>query len=145
MAAVVLMWLMTMFEQDQPKEMKGGTLTIHVENLKDKSGQIGVSVYNTSKGWPDKWKQAFHSELVPIESIPAEIILPDLPVGQYAISVIHDENSSGDLDKNFMSIPKEGYGVSNNIEPGTFGPPDFMESAFLLTQRDTLISIEMNY
>lgn len=144
-SAVVLMLCMMVFEQDPPKEMQAGMLTIQVDNLKNKSGQIGISVYNTSKGWPDKWEQAFHSELVPIESVPAQIELPDLLVGRYAVSVIHDENSSGGLDKNFMSIPKEGYGVSNNVKPRSFGPPEFEKSVFLLTQSDTLISIKMNY
>jgi uncharacterized protein (DUF2141 family) len=31
--------------------------------------------------------------------------------GDYAISVFHDENSNGKLDRNFMGMPKEGVGI----------------------------------
>ena len=39
----------------------------------------------------------------------------DIPPGTYAIAVFHDENANGKLDKNFLGIPCEGYGASNNV------------------------------
>ena len=38
----------------------------------------------------------------------------DLPAGVYAVSVFHDENMNQKLDKNFVGVPKEEYGASNN-------------------------------
>jgi uncharacterized protein (DUF2141 family) len=49
--------------------------------------------------------------------------------GTYAVSVFHDENSNGKLDRNILRMPKEGVGVSNNAA-GHFGPPKFDDMAF---------------
>jgi uncharacterized protein (DUF2141 family) len=37
-----------------------------------------------------------------------------LPPGQYAVQVMHDENDNGKFDTNFVGLPIEGYGFSNN-------------------------------
>jgi uncharacterized protein (DUF2141 family) len=49
--------------------------------------------------------------------------------GTYAIAVYHDENSNGKLDSNFIGIPREGVGFSNNAK-GHMGPPKFDAAAF---------------
>jgi uncharacterized protein (DUF2141 family) len=41
---------------------------------------------------------------------------------------MHDANDNGKLDRNFMGIPSEGYGFSNNA--GEFGPASFADAAF---------------
>ena len=39
----------------------------------------------------------------------------DIPPGTYAIKLHIDENENGELDTNFLGIPKEQYGTSNNL------------------------------
>jgi uncharacterized protein (DUF2141 family) len=134
-----------MFMPGGQEAPSAGTLTIRVDGLKNQEGQIGFSVFNSAESWPDGWQDAFRSDLVPIESIPTEIELEGLPTGDYAVSVIHDENGSGDMDKNLFGIPKEGFGVSNNIKSGTFGPPKYEDAVFNLTEQDTLIVISIQY
>jgi uncharacterized protein (DUF2141 family) len=121
------------------------TLTVRITNLKNQDGQIGLSVFRVPTGWPEDWKQAERWAMVPIESNPQEIIISDLPVGRYAVSAFHDENSSGDIDKNFMGIPKEGYGVSNGAKAGMFGPPKFEEALINLDPTGTTIDIAIEY
>jgi uncharacterized protein (DUF2141 family) len=53
----------------------------------------------------------------------------DVQPGTYAIAVFHDENSNGKLDSNFIGIPREGTGASNNAK-GHMGPPKFDDAAF---------------
>ena len=38
----------------------------------------------------------------------------EIPPGTYAIKLHIDENENGKLDTNFIGIPKEQYGISNN-------------------------------
>lgn len=52
-----------------------------------------------------------------------------LEQGTYAVSIFHDENSNGELDANFLGIPKEPYAFSNNAK-GYFGPPSFEQCKF---------------
>ena len=59
----------------------------------------------------------------------ASCIFDNAAPGKYAVSVFHDENSNGKMDTNFVGMPKEGVGASNNAK-GHFGPPKFDAAAF---------------
>lgn len=66
-----------------------------------------------------------------------------LPVGGYAIAVIHDENANAKLDT-LMGIPREGFGFSRN--PAIhFGPPKFGAARFALDAAGTQQDIRMRY
>ena len=67
----------------------------------------------------------------------------DLAPGKYAISIIHDENNNDKLDTNFIGIPKEGFGFSNNPRI-MFGPPSFEKASFEINQAHVIL-IEMKY
>ena len=51
------------------------------------------------------------------------VIWEDLPPGDYGVAAIHDENSNAKLDRNFIGIPKEGFGFANNPHMGLSAPP----------------------
>ncbi len=71
-------------------------------------------------------------------------MLENMPPGEYAISLLHDENDNEKMDTGLMGIPKEGYGASNDAKV-TFGPPKFADARFPLTQNQTTIRIKMRY
>ena len=52
-----------------------------------------------------------------------------IPPGTYARAVIHDEDMNGKLDTNWLGIPTEGYGFSNDAT-GVLGPPPFSAASF---------------
>jgi uncharacterized protein (DUF2141 family) len=52
-----------------------------------------------------------------------------IPYGKYAVTIFHDVNGDTELNSNFMGIPKEPYGFSNNPR-AMFGPPSFEQSLF---------------
>ena len=56
----------------------------------------------------------------------------EIPKGEYAVAVFHDKNSNEKMDVNFLGIPKEAYGCSNNAK-GFMGPPKYEDAKFLLT------------
>jgi uncharacterized protein (DUF2141 family) len=69
------------------------------------------------------------SEYAPEGLGPFEVQI-NLPLsGEYAISIIHDKNRNGRLDTNFIGIPKEPFGFSNNPKI-KFGPPSFSDAKF---------------
>jgi uncharacterized protein (DUF2141 family) len=55
----------------------------------------------------------------------------EIPNGAYAISLFIDVNGNQEFDTNFLGLPKEQYGFSNNAM-GTFGPPKFEPASFIL-------------
>jgi len=71
------------------------------------------------------------------------ILTLDVVPGVYAVAVHHDANSNGKVDANFLGIPKEGYGVSNDPRP-RFRAPRFDEARVLI-MRDTTVTVRMTY
>ena len=66
-----------------------------------------------------------------------------LPPGEYALSIFYDKNDNGELDTNFIGIPKEPVALSNNARP-SFGPPKYKDAVFTLGDETVVqrISIE---
>ena len=74
---------------------------------------------------------------------PETILTFDVAPGEYAVAVHHDANANGKLDANFLGIPKEGYGVSNDARP-TFRAPKFSEARVVIS-RDTTLTVRLAY
>jgi len=73
------------------------------------------------------------------------VTFPDIKPGNYAVSVLHDENQNKDMDQTGLGIPKEGFGFSNDVM-GMIGPPSFKRAKVLVNEhQDTDISIKMKY
>jgi uncharacterized protein (DUF2141 family) len=70
------------------------------------------------------------------------IVLKDVAPGSYAIKAFHDVDRNGKLDTNFMGIPKEPYGFSNDAM-GTFGPPSFEQASFKVGAGSTTVRFKM--
>lgn len=117
-------------------------VTVQVTDLRSSSGQAMFYVYCSGSGFPTKAEQACRKRTAPIVDGRSETTIP-LPAGTYAITVIHDEDGDGELDTNFLGIPREGLGSSNNPRGG-FGPPDFEDAKVELTD-DLTLSVSLVY
>ena len=109
-------------------------LTIVVKNVKNSNGIISATLFNAETNWLKK------GEVKEITIDNKEVVVIEfekVPDGIYAVSVIHDENSNGDLDANFVGMPTEPYGFSNDAR-GMFGPASFNESKFSLSGNKTI-------
>ncbi len=58
--------------------------------------------------------------------------IQNVPPGEYALLVYHDENNNGRIDRNFIGIPKEPIGYSNQYQPK--GPPNYLRASFVLRE-----------
>ncbi len=67
----------------------------------------------------------------------------NLPSGDYAIAILHDENGNRRLDR-FAGIPREGIGFSRNPR-FSFGPPSFSSARFRFDQAGSAQRIRMRY
>lgn len=67
----------------------------------------------------------------------------NVPVGRYALAVVHDENANRKLDT-LVGIPKEGFGFSRNPVI-RFGPPRFEKVSIELLPGFTRTSVRMQY
>jgi uncharacterized protein (DUF2141 family) len=62
----------------------------------------------------------------------------------YASAVLHDENQNSKMDFNFLGMPLEGYGFSNDAG-ALFGPPSFAAASFRLLPRASQITVKIRY
>ncbi len=115
-----------------------------VKGIKPVKGNIGLLIFNSKQGFPSDEKKAVKQSIINVTSSSMEYVFEGLAPGKYAVAIIHDENSNKRLDTNFMGIPREGYGVSNNIV-NMFGPPGFEESSFTLKTGTYTTEITVNY
>lgn len=90
--------------------------------------RIGVYSADAPEQFPsdDKFYRGIVSEATSDRLV---VIVPDLPPGRYAVAAYVDKYRTGRQAKNFLGMPKEPYGFSNDAR-GAFGPPDFSAAAF---------------
>jgi len=132
--------------QMAPTTDKATTLTIRVIGARNTKGRIGIALFRDADGFPGDTSKAFRvqqSEIDP-QTLSAQVSFEGVPQGTYAVSVFHDENMNGKLDKNFVGAPKEGYGASNNPKK-RMGPPKFDEAKFSVDQQQRLVEIKLIY
>ena len=131
-------------EDTNKAQTRFGSITVQIIGLKEIKGMIGISLYNSKKGFPGKHEQAYASAVKKVTSNTESALFEHLPYGTYAVSVMHDENSNGKLDTNFIGIPKEGVGVSNNPKIG-MGGPKYNDSIFTLNSKELELTVAMKY
>lgn len=104
-------------------------IVMQVEALKTNEGPVFCDLHNNEKAFPNKPARAVARVKVRPIGGKATCVFENVAAGRYAVAVWHDANSNQKLDTNFVGIPKESVGSSNNAK-GQFGPPKFKDAAF---------------
>lgn len=117
-------------------------LQVLFTNIKEAKGQVFIAVYDH----PSDYMSADKIRAQRILQVSARgnisCSFPELTPGTYAISCFHDVNGNGMLDTNFLGIPTEPYGASNNVRP-RFRAPNWEETRFEWTQKTAPIRIRL--
>lgn len=108
--------------------MSQNTISVHVNNVRSTKGKVNVAVYNSNATFLS-FDGVFSTGSANANRGTVTLKIPNLPSGEYALAVFHDENDNGKLDTNWLGIPKEKVAFSN-AEMKTFGPPKYKECAF---------------
>jgi uncharacterized protein (DUF2141 family) len=120
-------------------------LTVVVNGIQNKRGDVCFRVYNSEKGFPLSNSSEVQSGCTKITGTSVKKVFSGLKPGTYAVAVVDDQNGDRKLNKDFFGIPTEGFGISRNpivsIQTGT---PKFRNASFKLT-KNTTINITMKY
>jgi uncharacterized protein (DUF2141 family) len=124
----------------------GCTLRIHVDGLRNSVGVVGAAVFKSPEGWPENMSKTVHHWPTSIAAGARDTtaVMEHLPPGEYGVVVIHDENRNHKLDRNFIGIPKEGFGFANNPHVG-LSAPSYKDAIVHVTCPVTEISIHLIY
>ena len=120
---------------------------IHVKilNIRNNTGTVACALFDSPDGFPiEALNSAMNAMVIKVRNTEARCDFEDIPPGTYAIAVIHDENMNGKLGTNWLGIPTEGYGFSNDAK-GVFGAPSFSAASFPYDGRNLDLTIRLHY
>jgi uncharacterized protein (DUF2141 family) len=119
-----------------------GKLTVVPVGLEKNAGSVMVNLASSEADF-ESGTVAFRSAIVKVENKQAVAVFEDVPYGEYAIKIFHDEDGDEKLDTNFVGFPKEKFGFSNDAL-GRFGPPSYEQARFRFEATEATIEIEMH-
>lgn len=120
---------------------------IHVKvlNIRNSTGTVDCALFDSAQGFPIHVLHSASSVMViKVRHTEARCDFEDIPAGTYALAVIHDENTNGILDLNWLGIPTEGYGFSNDVK-ALLGPPSFDAASFHYAGGTLDMTISLKY
>ena len=143
MKKVIIVLFAWIFFSSLISNEKYGNLEIVIENIKNSKGKIKTSLFNSKDGFPNKPENNYQEKDIQAEKGKVSLTYEQLPYGEYAVSLWHDEDNDNEFDM-FLFVPKEGWGASNNPK-ARMGPPKYEEARFSINQSSIMIKIRVNY
>ncbi|GAA4320728.1 DUF2141 domain-containing protein [Flaviaesturariibacter amylovorans] len=98
------------------------TIVARMSNVRNDKGVCRVCLFDKAAAFKGESGSPVQCQQVPVSGGAAEATFTGLPPGSYAVFVFHDANNNNKMDKNFLGIPKEGYGASRNNLPFAAAP-----------------------
>lgn len=136
----ILLLYFSLLTSFAPKE--NPQLIIKVENIEVLKGDIRIGIFNSNEKFL-KQGRSFSEYKVAVTDTTETIIIDDLPKGEYAFILYHDKNGDGKMNRNFLGIPKEAFGFSNNVRP-KLSKPTFEECKFSLKE-DLKLTVKLGF
>ena len=123
---------------------KGQTVVVGVGTFRNTEGALACRLFSSAAGFPEGAAGTIEKRL-PIRGSSGTCVFENVSPGLHAVSVLHDENGNRKLDKNFIGVPTEGYGASNN-HTHAMSAPTWEESKFVVEPGKNLgIAIALRY
>ena len=128
-----------LFTNAQDKETFN--LTIEISGMRSDIGKVYIALYNSEQNFLKSSKDTKGTSAI-VSNKKAVAHFKELPKGEYAISLFHDENDNKKMDTKIFGIPKEPYGFSNDAS-GFMGPPKYKDAKFIVDTNKTIsISVD---
>jgi uncharacterized protein (DUF2141 family) len=110
-------------------------IKIKIEGIEKSEGQLKVGLYTEKDEFAGE--VPLIGKIVKVNSKIEVCVFDSVKDGKYAISLYHDLNSNNKLDKNWLGIPSEKYGFSNN--PKIRKNPTFDQCSFYFTKKTHIV------
>ncbi len=118
-----------------------GVLEVTVTGIRSAAGHVLVAVCDKTTFLQETCR---YKGRVPAAIGSVVVRIAGVPPGTYAAQAYADENDNGKIDRNFVGIPTEGIGFSNDAKM-RFGPPSFADAAFTLSPVGGRIQFGLRY
>jgi uncharacterized protein (DUF2141 family) len=121
-----------------------GNITVAIMGLRNNQGVVRVALFGSKETYNNDHNigmGSYRKMVAPIESNCATATFSDIPFGDYAIKVFHDQDNSGKFVTNAFGIPKVEYAFSNNAR-AMFRPPSYDKAKFVLDRAGLSMEIK---
>ena len=142
--AIVTLTLVLVAVNDFAQSTSGNVIRVEITGARSDQGKVMCALFPPGGGFPGRAESAFAHTQSAITHGSAVCDFQGVAPGRYAVSAFHDENSNGKMDSNFIGIPKEGVGASNDAK-GRFGPPKFEAAAFQYSGGRLELKVKLGY
>lgn len=118
------------------------SVSVTITNLRTSKGTLIIGIYNQASDFPiegSQWKKVY----VPVDGKEVNTTI-NLPEGEYAFAVCHDEDGDGTCNQNFLGIPTEGFAFTNNFRP-KLKAPKFDDVKINVGSKDLNLSLKLIY
>ena len=143
-----LMFLLLGSTAVRAEEADYATLKVRVEGIQsEKKGEVGVALFASKKGFPTHIEHSYEPAWISVTKgmQATDHVFEGLPAGEYAVSVVHDENGNRKLERSTLGFPEEGVGFSNG-QKVKLSAPDFKDCKFALSEgQSEKILIHLDY
>lgn len=129
------------FAQVSEDNSGNGKLTVIITGFSNEEGNCRFALDN-SKFVYERDDTVWIGKVLPIVNKQVVVVIDSIKYGEYAVRVFHDENKNEIVDTNFLGIPTEDYGYSNNVS-SWFGPPSWERAKFIFNKPEMTIEIEV--
>lgn len=119
-------------------------LRVHVLGLRNDHGDIRCSLFSSAEDFPNNGDLMAKTTTAPIADRTATCEFTGIAPGIYAVVLFHDENGDGKFNRNWIGLPEEGYGFSNDA-PAHFHPPRFDDASFSFAGGILEIRVKIRY
>ncbi len=107
--------------------LNAATLKVEFSGNLKPGARIFCRLFESEKGFPDQESPGSLSQVVMVDKSEAPVCeFKDIKPGTYAVTAYEDANHDEKLNKNFLGIPQEKWGVTGK-RPG-FSAPLYQES-----------------
>jgi len=116
---------------------------LEIKGIPSIQGNLMIGMFNEATSFGEQGKQA-KELVVKVTSTSQLVDVSSLVKGnaKVALAVYHDANENEKMDKNWLGVPTEYYGFSNDAR-GTFGPPSFEEAQLVISPNSNYWRIEL--
>lgn len=136
---LIIMLLSSIMMSQSSGDTIGQNIIVNMTNFDSNDGKVLVGLYDSEANWLSK---RIKGDIATLENKTCKVVFKNVPAGTYAISIFHDENDNNKLDTNFLGIPKEDTGSSNNA-PARFGPPKWKDAKFEVKDKTITQNIKL--
>ena len=120
------------------------SVVVNITKFKNDKGVCRACLFNNSNSFQNK-SDALVCKSSKVVNGTATVTFNANSDGNYAVMVFHDENNNNIFDKNFLGIPKEGYGASKNKLPLAAAPSFHSNSSIVNNNQLITLRIVLRY